>query len=133
MGWQMIGISERKVICKSIYYHLSANKQMNTCCESVFTFGGSTELLIFTNRIRSMGDGKFSQVFVCSQGVCLGREGVCLGRESTCRGSARRGLHGGVCMEGGLHGDPHRRDTVNRQSVRILLECILVAYKIASS
>ena len=50
-------------------------------------------LLVITACLRSMGKVMFSQVFVCSQEVCLLR-GVCLEGDSAWKGSRR------VCMEG---------------------------------
>ena len=77
------------------------------------------------------------------KGSALGGRKVCLGREGSALGGRglpwEGGLHAGGLQGGrrsswgggGLHGgaDPpphHDRDTVNRRSVRILLECILV-------
>ena len=81
--------------------------------------------VVITDHIRSMGEGN---VFT---GVCLFTgesafgEGVCLEGCLHEEGSAYRG----ICKEGGkgLHGmGTPCRDMVNRRSVRILLECIIV-------
>ena len=71
--------------------------------------------------------------FWCS-GVCCARDGEVVGPErgdcvSTGGFVQGGGVQWGGCSPGGLHTPPLpeiRRNTVNRRSVRILLECILV-------
>ena len=80
---------------------------------------------VFTDRIRSMGEGNvFTGVCLFTGGPALEGEGFAVGGRGVCIEGVVGICMKGVCME---RADPLPADMVNRQSVCILLECILVS------
>ena len=120
-------------------------------CEMIDNIVGKLQLVTFHhNNITSLGQGNILHKHVIlSMGKGRSRGWLpSMHHNSQDWGDLPRGgvcLQGGICLqEGGLHPGgigqttPHEihgilRDTVNKQAVRILLECILLLCNVTSS
>ena len=107
------------------YTCVSFCSEGGVCIQGSFPPGGSAS--------RGMGLHPGGSGLHPGGGVCIQEEGSASREE----GSASSGcfLQGWVCLQEGGRAVPHRIlwDTVNERAVRILLECIIVEYKITVS